>query len=51
MYLYHINLGYPLLDAGVRYVAPLSAVMSRTQVIAAPCDRSLLPFINTAYAI
>lgn len=24
MYLYHVNLGYPLLDAGARYVAPIA---------------------------
>ena len=24
MYLYHINLGYPLLDAGTRYIAPVA---------------------------
>ena len=27
MYLYHINLGYPLLDAGTRYVAPIGETL------------------------
>jgi hypothetical protein len=27
MYLYHINLGYPLLDAGSRYVAPITETL------------------------
>lgn len=27
MYLYHINIGYPLLDAGARYVAPIAKTL------------------------